>query len=143
MPRRPYGEGPNRGSTPHFKRTSVSTESLFCVSVEPVNHARWLDAWGRGLVVRPFSCIAFRFESPHAVFLSTKAGDLIREEGAFCPAAVHLWQRKARPYLWSTSSQVSAENPGEPCDGKPSRTVRRALNSIGSSSPLLHPPRAP
>ncbi|WOL04438.1 NADH dehydrogenase subunit 5 [Canna indica] len=38
------------------------------------------------------------------------------------------WQRKARPYLFFQACSDSSEDQvGEPCDGKPSRTVRRAL----------------
>ncbi|KAG6467657.1 hypothetical protein ZIOFF_074500 (mitochondrion) [Zingiber officinale] len=57
--------------TPHFKRTSVSTESLsrWVMSVEPVNHASWLDAWGRGLVVPPFLDPAFSSLRPTVVML--------------------------------------------------------------------------
>lgn len=50
--------------------------------MEPVNHASWLDAWGRGLVVPPFlDPLRFGSESPtkkgaglHALFETTKAG---------------------------------------------------------------------
>lgn len=51
-----------------------------------MNHASWLDAWGRGLLVSPFldpafSSLRFGSESPtkkgaglHALFETTKAG---------------------------------------------------------------------
>jgi hypothetical protein len=61
----PYGEGPSPiigTAHPPLKRISVSTESLNLrrvMSVEPVNHASWLDAWGRELVVLFFLDPAF------------------------------------------------------------------------------------
>ena len=50
--------------------------------MEPVNHASWLDAWGRGLVVPPsldpaFSSVNHLLKKEaglHALFETTKAG---------------------------------------------------------------------
>ena len=73
--------------------------------------------------------------SLHALFDTTRAVDYFIREGKKGPKHGRCrtleWKRKARLYLFFLFGyKVSAENQvGEPCDGKPSRTVRRALNS--------------
>ena len=88
--------------------------------MEPVNHASWLDAWGRGLVVPPFSWSSLFFASV-VNHLKSKGGWPARHtythtvpgrrwthfwirEGKKGPKHGRCrtleWQRKARPYLF-------------------------------------------
>lgn len=69
----------------------------------------------------------------HALFETTGAGGGLGKgrRGLSTADAVHLSGKvKLKLSSFSFGYMVSAENKvGEPCDGKPSRTVRRALNS--------------